>query len=75
MGPFSTVALIAAFEGLKWLFGATAGLLAILTVVQAIRGDADAQPITTLSLMLAFAAGAWLCRWIAGRIERSAGGR
>ncbi len=72
MGPFSTAVLIAAFEGLKWLFGATAGLLALLTVVQAIRGDADAQPLTTISLMALFAAGALLCRWIARWIEEQA---
>jgi len=74
MGRFSTAVLIAAFEGLKWLFAATAGLLALLTAVQALRGDADAQPATTLILMVAFAAGALLCRWLAGWIVRQAGG-
>ncbi|QLP98224.1 MAG: hypothetical protein HZY79_13800 [Rhodoblastus sp.] len=74
MGPFSTVVLIAAFDGLKWLFAVTAGLLALLTAVQAWRGDADAKPATTLTLMILFAVGALLCRWLGRWLERQTRG-
>lgn len=70
MGPFSAAVMIAAFEGLKWLLGVTSGLFVLLTLVQAIRGDADAQPITTVAMAVAFAAAALLCGWLARRVER-----
>jgi hypothetical protein len=69
MGPFSAAVLIAAFEGLKWLLGLTSGLFVLLTVVQAVRGDADARPVTTVAMAVAFAAAALLCRWLGARVE------
>lgn len=51
---FSAAILTAAFAAMKWLLGAVAALLIILTTTQWLRGDADARPAMTLSLAAGF---------------------
>lgn len=45
MGPFPRFLLGACLNLMKWLFLITAGLLAVLVVVQQVRGDAEAAPL------------------------------
>ncbi len=57
----------AALTVLKWLFAFTAALFALLTLVQALRGDADAVPQVTIAGAVVFIALAAACRWAAAR--------
>ncbi|WP_460451607.1 hypothetical protein [Alsobacter sp. SYSU BS001988] len=59
---FSTVVASACLTVLRWLLWFTAGLLVVLLVVQAVRGDADARPVATVAM----AAGFVLLGWIFG---------
>jgi hypothetical protein len=52
---------------LAWLFMATGALLALLTAVQALRGDADARPMVTILSALLFIGLALAARWGARR--------
>jgi hypothetical protein len=63
------VAAIACFTALKWMLLAIAMLLVLLTIVQALRGDADAQPVTTIIGGIASAMAGLACHWVARRFE------
>jgi hypothetical protein len=65
---FSKAIMYAGLTVMKWLFGFTGGLLFLLTVVQFVRGDADARPLSTILTGLAFVALAVLCHAVAARI-------
>jgi hypothetical protein len=69
MGLFSTAMLIASLEGLKWLFWATAALLALLIVVQMARGDADARPLVNMVMGLAFVVAGIAANYAAVKVE------
>ena len=60
---------MACFTVLKFMLLGVGALLLVLTLVQALRGDADAQPMTTLiGAGVALIAG-MACHWIAKRFE------
>lgn len=65
---FSRAILFAALTVMTWLFGFTGSLLALLTLVQAVRGDIDARPEITLPTGVVFLLLALLCRYVAARI-------
>lgn len=71
---FSRAIMYAGLTVMKWLFGFTGVLLALLTVVQAMRGDVDARPEVTIPTGLAFLALAALCWYVAGRVMKSGQG-
>jgi hypothetical protein len=56
MGPFPRFLLGACLNLMKWLFFVTAGLLAVLIVVQQLRGDAEAAPAQLALFALIMAA-------------------
>jgi len=60
MGPFPRVLLSAGFSLMKWLFFITAALLAILVVMQQVRGDAEAAPMELGVLALVMAGLGWV---------------
>ncbi len=68
MGPFSRAILIGCLDALRWLFWLGAGLLVLLVVVQAFRGDADALPKSNLAGAAALAALGWLCGFAARKL-------
>ena len=72
MGPFASTVLYGCLEALKWLLWATAGLLVVLIVTQALRGDADARPLVNLAMAGAFLVGGALCRGAAALGRRMA---
>lgn len=45
MGPFPRVLMGACLNVLKYLFFVAGGLMAVLLVVQQVRGDAEAAPL------------------------------
>ena len=63
MGPFPRILLSACLNLLKWLLLLTAGLLAVLIVVQHLRGDAEAAP----GALALFAGGAAALGWLCGK--------
>lgn len=63
MGPFPRILLSACLNLMKWLFLVTAGLLAILIVVQQLRGDAEAAP----GQLALFAAVMVVLGWLSGK--------
>jgi phosphate/sulfate permease len=71
---FSRAIMYAALTVMKWLFAFTGALLALLTVVQFVRGDLDARPAATIATGLAFLVMAGLCWLVAGRVLRSGQG-
>jgi hypothetical protein len=66
----SRAMLIACFMALGWLAVLVAALLFVLAAMQFGRGEAEAQPLQTVAAGLAALAGAALCRWAAGKVER-----
>jgi hypothetical protein len=74
MSPFVAAIMIAAFEALKWLLWATAALLALLIVVQALRGDETARPGLNVILCLGFAGAGLASGWAARKVEAYAKG-
>lgn len=64
---FSRALMYAGLTVLTWLFLFTGALLLLLTVVQALRGDADARPLVTILSGLVFVALAIATRWGARR--------
>ena len=66
MGPFSTAILVAGLTVLRALLWLAAGLLAMLVAMQALRGEAAAQPVPMLMAAATFA----VVGWISGRIAR-----
>lgn len=66
MGPLSTAMLFAGLSVLRALLFLAAGLLVLLVVVQAVRGEAETRPV----LLLALAAGFAATGWISGRLAR-----
>ena len=68
---FSAVVASACLTVLQWMLWGTAALFALLVIVQALRGDADAQPFTGALAGIVFVALGWLsgtaARWIAAR--------
>lgn len=71
VGPVATLIATACLEALKWLFWITAGLLAVMIVVQGLRGDAHARPLASAVLGLGFAAAGLACGWLAARLRRA----
>ncbi|GGH24855.1 hypothetical protein GCM10007036_31560 [Alsobacter metallidurans] len=57
---FSTAVASACLTVLQWLLWLTAGLLLLLLVVQSLRGDADAQPVTTAVMAVAAGVLGWM---------------
>ena len=68
MGPLPTAILIGCLEGLKWLLWLAAGLLVILVVTQALRGDADALPVPNLIVAAAMFCAGVVCAYVARRL-------
>ena len=66
MGPFATAVLLACLTVLGWLFYIAGGLLALLVIVQQIRGTDAADPLP----LVAGAAMMILLGWISRRLER-----
>jgi hypothetical protein len=66
---FARAMAIACISALKWMCWFVSALLLVLTVVQALRGDADRNPSTTMALGGAFAAAALICRYAVKRFE------
>jgi hypothetical protein len=64
----SMVVASACLTVLQWLLWGTAALFAVLVVVQAVRGDADAQPFTGVLAGLVFLGLGWLSGAAARRI-------
>jgi uncharacterized membrane protein YidH (DUF202 family) len=61
---------MACLTALKFMAYGVGGLLLVLTIVQALRGDADAQPMMTLmGAVIAVLAGL-ACGWGARRFEK-----
>ena len=60
---------VACFTALKWMLLAIAVLLVLLTIVQALRGDVDAQPVTTMIGGMVSAVAGLACDWVARRFE------
>ena len=69
MGPLSTAILIGCLNGLRWLLLLAAGLLLILVVTQALRGDADAAPAPLLILAAALCAMGEISGFVARRLS------
>lgn len=55
---------------LRWLLLATAGLLAVLIVVQQVRGDEGAAPVPLAIAAVAMAFGGWISGRAALWLER-----
>lgn len=68
---FSAAILAASFSVMKWLLGAVAALLVILTVTQWFRGDVDARPGLSLALALGFAVLAVLSAYTGRKLEKA----
>ena len=60
------IACLTVFRALLWLTGA---MLLALTVVQAVRGDIDRQPLMTLGLGVAMIVAGFICRAVVKRLE------
>ncbi len=71
---FSRAMMYAGLTVMKWLFGFTGALLALLTVVQFLRGDADARPLVTIATGFGFLAVGVVCHAAAARVMRSGQG-
>jgi hypothetical protein len=69
---FARAMAIACISLLKWMCWFVAALLLVLTVVQALRGDADRSPTTTMALGGVFAAAGLICRYAVKRFENAA---
>ncbi len=68
MGPVSSAVAAGCLEAMRWLLWLVAGLLVALVVVQGLRHDEAAQPVSLLVMALvAFVAG-YVCAWVAARI-------
>ena len=67
---FSTAVASACLSVLQWLLWLTAGLLLLLIVVQALRGDADAQPGTTAMMAVLAGAVGWMFGAAGRRLAR-----
>jgi hypothetical protein len=70
MGHISTAILAGCLNALGWLLWATAALLVVLVIVQALRGDADALPKSNLLVATAFLLAGGACAWAARRVAR-----
>jgi hypothetical protein len=64
---FSRAIAYAALTVMFWMFLLVSVLFAALTLVQHLRGDADAVPVTTIGGALVFLTLAAAARWGAGR--------
>ena len=61
MGPFAAVVLAGCLKALGGLLWGVAGLMLLLIVVQRLRGDEGADPVSLLAMAAAFAAIGWGC--------------
>lgn len=73
MGPISTVVLAGCLQALQWLSWAIAGLLVLLVAVQALRGDAGAQPLANVIVAAAFLLGGVVSGLLGRAILKRAG--
>ena len=70
MSALPTAILIGCLNGLQWLLWLTAGLLIVLVVVQALRGDADSRPMETLFIAMFMFGGGIISGLVARRLLR-----
>ena len=68
MGPLSSAVLIGCLKGLHYLLWLAAGLLAILVITQALRGDADARPGPNLAIAAVLFAGGAVSGYVARKL-------
>lgn len=69
---FSRAVIAACATVLGFMLYVVAGLLALLTVVAHLRGDAASAPAETLALAAGAAAAGFACRFIARKIAAAA---
>ena len=70
MGQVSIAILAGCLKALGWMLWATSGLLILLVIVQALRGDSDAVPRSNLLVAAAFFIAGGACAWAARRVAR-----
>ncbi len=70
MGHVSIAILAGCLKALGWLLWATAALLILLVIVQALRGDSDALPRSNLLVATAFFIAGGACAWAGRRVAR-----
>lgn len=71
IGQFPRAVLIACLTMLRWLLFVVAALMLILLVVQHIRGEAAAAPLSLGLGAVGMAAGGWLCGVASAWFERA----
>ncbi len=64
--PAMAIACLTVMKAMCWLTGS---LLLLLTAVQSVRGDAEAQPLATLAGVLAFAGLGAGSSWLAEKFR------
>lgn len=70
MGDFSRAIMVACLQVLRWLLFVTGGLMLLLVVVQQVRGDDGAAPLSLGIAALAMLAGGYICGKAASFFER-----